>query len=351
MKEQGHYRCLPSYLRAAGLHRKELRLWVSEFGWLAVAVLALFLVPEPMGAAGSLQPRIRIPKFAEVQGETIRLSDLLPPDAPADLEQIGARIDLGDSPDPASQRVLSKDQIELQLREFPSICERLEIPERLIVSCKQRRLSPDEIWTAIESFLAAEGLSATGSVLQRLPSYQATVFVTRQDPGLVVKRMEPDRVRRQIRFLLWTSNEPQVLPFYVTVEEPPRTAGRSWPSHSDAGPASRTFPLTRRSFGRRTKRVLRACSWASRSGVTARKAGSAQPAAPPAIVLVTKGTPAKLVVETQTLRMTALVTPLESGVQGQVIRVRNLDTQRAFKAEVVGKGLLHASSSRENNGE
>jgi hypothetical protein len=143
-----------------------------------------------------------------------------------------------------------------------------------------------------------------------LPSYQATVFVTKQDPGLVVKLMEPDRVRRQIRFLLWTSNEPQVLPFYVTVEEPPRTAGGLLSSHAS-------------------------------------KARLPKPAAPPAIMLVTRGKPAKLVVETQTLRMTAVVTPLESGAQGQVIRVKNLDTQRVFKAEVVGEGLLQAEPAGE----
>ena len=314
---------------------------VQEF-----AVVALFLVPSLMGAASSPQPRIRIPKFAEVQGETIRLSDLLPPDAPADLEQIGARIALGDSPDPACQRVLSKDQIELQLREFPSIWERLELPERLIVSLKQRRLSPNDIWTVIESFLAAEGLSAAGAVPQRLPSHQETVFVTKQDPGLMVKRMEPDRVRRQIRSLLWTSNEPRVLPPYVTVEEPPRTAGRLWSSHADAGPAA-NLPLNSEGLSKTEEESFAGLLIGSRSGVRADKARFTPPPASPAIILVTKGKPAKLAVETQTLRMTALVTPLASGAQGQVIRVRNLDTQRVFKAEVVGKGLLQAELAGE----
>jgi flagella basal body P-ring formation protein FlgA len=94
--------------------------------------------------------------------------------------------------------------------------------------------------------------------------------------------------------LLWTSKEPQVLPFYVTVE-----------GLLDTGEP--THHLTS-----------------------------------PPIVLVTAGQPAKLVVETATLRMTTLVTPLESGVQGQLIRVRNLDTRRVLRAEVVGKGLLEA---------
>jgi flagella basal body P-ring formation protein FlgA len=65
------------------------------------------------------------------------------------------------------------------------------------------------------------------------------------------------------------------------------------------------------------------------------------------IVLVAAGKPAKLVVETATLRMTALVTPLEPGVKGQLIRVKNLDTQRVFEAEVVGVGLLRAEFAGE----
>jgi diacylglycerol kinase family enzyme len=59
-------------------------------------------------------------------------------------------------------------------------------------------------------------------------------------------------------------------------------------------------------------------------------------------VLVVAGKAAKLVVETATLRLTMLVAPLESGVKGQLIRVRNQDTQRVFEAEVVGEGLLEA---------
>jgi flagella basal body P-ring formation protein FlgA len=65
------------------------------------------------------------------------------------------------------------------------------------------------------------------------------------------------------------------------------------------------------------------------------------------MVLVAVGKPAKLIVETPTLRMTALVTPLESGVKGQLISVRNQDTQRVLKAEVVGAGLLQVQLGEE----
>jgi hypothetical protein len=316
---------------------------ISDFvGRLAVATLALFLVSEPMGAAGSLEPRVRIPKLAEVQGETIRLSDLLPPDAPAELEQIGSRIILGNSPLPASERVISKAQIEQQLREFPSVRERLDLPERLTISCRQRRLSLDEIRVAIETFLAAEGISASRPALEDSLSHQAPVFVTRQNPGLVVKRMEPDRVRRQIRFLLWTSNEPQVLPFYVTVEEQAKNATPVFMGHAETGPeapAADRQVEAHKADGDSFAALLKS----SRSGATVRNAGSARQATAPAMVLVTRGKPTKMVVETGTLRMTALVSPLESGVKGQLIRVKNVDTQRIFMAEVAGEDLLEAN--------
>ena len=209
---------------------------------------------------------------------------------------------------------------------LPSLLERLEIPDRLIVTRPRRRLSSAEIWTAIEDFLAERGLpapvpqacmvsSAEGPTLMNAEAaepgkqhcaqgglgLQAPVFVTQLDPGLAVKSMEPDRVRRRLRFLLWTAHEPQVLPFYVNVEK-----------------------------------LWSAAAWSSQP------LRSMRPAHSPAVVLVAAGKPARLVIETPNLRLTARVSPLESGVKGQVIRVRNLDTQRVLEGQVVGPGLLQA---------
>jgi hypothetical protein len=308
-----------------------------------------------------------------VEGETVKLSDLLPPDAPAELGEICFRIILGNSPLPASQRVIPKGQIERRLREFPSILERLELPERLTITCKQRRLSPAEIWAAIETFMAGDGSRAPetqtcfagpaalaflhGKEAADLAKpvcftaelhLQAPVFVTKPDPGLEVKRVEPDRVQRRIRFLLWTSKEPQVLPFYVTVEELNRMTawGPEYSEQSGESPIS-TDPHVE---PRKTWRDLTDFP-ASRSGssprVAAHQGESVWQATSYPIVLVAAGKPAKLVVETATLRLTVLVTPLESGVKGQLIRVRNLDTQRVLKAEVVGEGLLQAKLAGE----
>jgi hypothetical protein len=310
-----------------------------------------------------------------VEGEAVRLSDLLPPDAPVELGEICTRIILGNSPLPASQRVISKGQIEQQLREFPSTLEQLEIPNRVIVTRKQRRLSAAEILAAIQTFMAGEGLHAPvaqtclSRSAARSPSnpkaadlgeqvcataglkLQAPVFVTKPDPGLEVKRVEPDHVERKTRFLLWTSKEPQVLPFYVTIEGLSETS--AWALSRNEQASEGAIPADSH-FGRRKTGEDLADSPGLLSGGsprgTAHKGGSTQQTMSSPIVLVAAGKPAKLVLGTATLRMTELVIPLQDGVKDQLIRVRNLDTQRVFEAEVVGAGLLQAELGGEQGG-
>jgi hypothetical protein len=251
---------------------------------------------------------------------------------------------LGDAPLPASQRVISRGQIEQQLREFPSTLKRLEIPDRVIVTRKRRRLSSGEILTAIETFMAREDLHAL-----RIPNLtglnlQAPVFVTKPDPGLEVRGVESDRVQRKTRFLLWASKEPQMLPFYVTVEGLPETAdcASSCKARTSEGPIPTDSHLGRHSTVGNLAYPPGLLD-ASSPRVTAHKGESTQQATSSPRVLVAAGKPAKLVVETATLRLTALVTPLQSGVKGQLIRVRNQDTHRVLEAEVVGVDLLQAA--------
>jgi hypothetical protein len=315
---------------------------------LAGVVLFFALTPVGVVEAGSFQPRVRIPEVAQVEGETVKLSDLLPPDAPTELGEMCSRIVLGNTPLPASPRLISKGQIEQQLREFPSILEQLELPERLIVTCKRRRLSTAEILAAIETFREGEGLRGARAASLSGLSLQAPVFVTKADAGVEVRRVESDRVQRKTRFLLWTSKEPQVLPFYVTVEELPERAGRT-SSHNE--PTGESPTPTDSNFECRSATGDLTDSPGLVGGspprVTAHKGESTQQAMASRVVLVVAGRPARLVVEMATLRMTALVTPLQSGVKGQTIRVRNLDTQRAFEAEVVGPDLLQAEVAGE----
>jgi hypothetical protein len=291
--------------------------------------------------AGSFQPRVPIPKIVQVEGEAIKLSDLLPPDAPGEVREICRRVILGNAPLPASLRVISRVQIAAPLREFPSTLEQLEIPDRVIVTRKRRRLSSTEIRAAIETSMPGEELHSLRTPNLEGLNLQAPVFVTEPDPGLEVKHVEFDRVQRKIRFLLWTSKEPQVLPFYVTVEGLPEMVGGT-PSHSKQSGESPMSKDPHAQSCQTLRDLTDSSAWRGASSPcgAAHAGESAQQIMSSPVVLVAAGKPAKLVVETATLRMTALVTALESGIQGQIIRVRNQDTQRELKAEVVGPGLL-----------
>jgi hypothetical protein len=260
-----------------------------------------FLILPGVAQAGSFQPRVQIHPAAQVEGETVKLSDFLPPGAPRGLGEICRRVVLGAAPMAASRRVFSRLQIEQQLRQFPSTLRQLEIPDQVIVTRKRRRLSSAEILTAIEAFRGNGESDGFRKPDLKGVKLEAPVFVTKPDPGLEVRRVDSDLVQRKTRFLLWASNEPQMLPFYVTIEG---------------------------LLGHRSLRV-------TVDQVKPTRQTRSSPS-----VLVAVGQPAKLIFETPTLRMTALVTPLESGVKGQVISVRNQDTQRVLKAQVVGSGLV-----------
>lgn len=309
----------------------------------------------------------------EVEGETVKLSDLLPAHAPSDLAEICKGIILGNSPLPASQRVFSKGQIEQQLQEFPSLVGRLEIPERVVITCKQRRLSAAEIQAAIYAFLAGEGTKdvlapkcSSGSASRSIKgeresadhgkqacvaggmNLRAPVYVTKPDPGLEVKRVELDLVQRKTRFLLWTSKEPATLPFYVTVEGLLPAPNCDAPSSGRNGRDLAAAGCGARFWKAGAGRAMSALSLSSgRSDVASRRVRPSQQSVSPAVMLVAAGKPARLVVETTSLRLTVTVTPLQSGAKGQVIRVRNPDTQGVFEARVVGQDLLGAGFGEE----
>jgi len=267
-----------------------------------------FLLFPGLARGGDFQPRVQVHSTAQVEGETVKLSDFLPPNAPRGVGEICRQVVLGNAPQAASQRIISRLQIERQLRSFPSTLRQLEIPDQVIVTRKRRRLSPTEILTAIETCIARGELDGLQTLNLKGLKLAAPVFVTKPDPGVEVRRVDPDPVQGKTRLLLWTANEPQMLPFYVTVEglptaRPPQAAVEKGKSN----PKATALPT----------------------------------------VLVAVGKPAKLVFETPTMRMTALVTPLESGVKGQFISVRNPDTQRVLKAEVVGAGVVQVRFGEE----
>ena len=206
---------------------------------------------------------------------------------------------------------------EAQLRKglATSSHEREGIPRH-----EPRRLSRREIFQAIQSDMAQMGISGQGELQPEDLKIQSSVPALKDDVGLEVKRIGFDPIRRETVFELWTSHEPQYLPFEVTTRRDPQSLGLNLRLGLEAG----------RSRWRPGLKVRRQASGVSR----------ARSKAP---VLAKPGRPATLVMLGQNVRITTTVVPLQPGSKGQCILVRDLATARVMTAEVVDEGLLRTS--------
>lgn len=305
---------------------------------------------------------VTVPCTVEVRSEAVALSDLLPAGASPDLLQAAAGIALGNAPKPGSLRTIARGEIEELLRAEPDLRASLSLPARVVVSRSHRELTSHELSEAISEATGATGASGAAGIgapppdvrvnLQRL-KLSAPVYVTEDDPGLKVVRVEFDPLRQNTRFCLWTSKEPDILPFYVTV------AGRAalpalpaFVARRDLAPGEiagandfvvQTDTVTAAAVGQRSPRGL-ALTPEALAGRAARahiKAGQIVTASMfKTVWMVNAGKPAVMVAEGPSFRMTIPVIPLENGMLGQQVRVRNPDSQRVVAAQVVGPGRL-----------
>jgi hypothetical protein len=183
-----------------------------------------------------------------------------------------------------------------------------------------RTLSRREIFQAIQNDLAQMGISERGELRPGDLNIQSSVPVLRDDMGLQVKRIGFDPIRRETVFELWASHEPQYLPFEVTTRRDPQTLGLASHIAWNPGEAGGGFQTENPTAGQGMSR--------------------ARSKAP---VLAKSGKPATLVMLGENVRITTTVIPLQPGIRGQRILVRELTTARVMSAEVVDEGLLRTS--------
>jgi len=185
-----------------------------------------------------------------------------------------------------------------------------------------RPLSRWEIFQAIQNDLAQRGILGRVELRPGDLNIQSSVPVLRVDMGLQVKKVAFDPIRREVVFELWASHEPQYLPFDVTTRRDPQSLGftshLAWKPGDAAGAVRTESPAL--SLGMNLARS---------------KA--------PVPVLAKPGKPATLVMLGQNVRITTTVVPLQPGIKGQCILVRDPATARVMSAEVVDEGLLWTS--------
>jgi hypothetical protein len=180
-----------------------------------------------------------------------------------------------------------------------------------------RFLSPKEIFLAIRDDLARRGMRESGILKPEDLKVQFAAPVSGKDPGLQVRKIAFDPIRRETVFELWTSKQPRLLPFRVAARWDPQAAGLVPPYGKAITPESGT-----------------------RRPVQGGRGLGPTKSRPP--VLAKPRRPATLIMLGHDLRITLTVMPLQPGTRGQCILVRDTLNSRVMKAEVVAEGLLRA---------
>jgi len=279
-----------------------------------------------LAASASAGAPVALLSEVDLKTNTVRLSDLLPAEAPASLRAASDAISLGNAPMAGSVRRLSREEIERALVDQPQILAAISVPADVTVRRVHRRLSPAEVATAINAVLGNDKAVDPAKL-----NLQLSPLVTCDDPGLEVTGIDFDAFHQITRFRLWTAKEPANLPFYVTIsgrqmglKAMPQMAGTEAraAAHSEAQPA------------------VSAHLEPARPAIDA--GGVKSPGNSPE-VLVKAGVPTQLVIEGADYRLTSTVIPLQPGALGQEVRARDPLTQKILSAQVAGPGLLKGS--------
>jgi hypothetical protein len=299
-----------------------MRRLLAQLVFISLGASAVALAASP-----SADAPVALLSAVDLKTSIVRLSDLLPPDAPAPVRAAGDAISLGSAPRAGSVRRLSRGEIERALVDQPQILAAISIPADVAIRRVHRQLSPAEVATAISTALGREDAVDPSKL-----NLQLSTFVTSDNPGLEVTGIDFDAFHQVTRFRLWTAKEPENLPFYVTI--PGRQMGSKAMPPSLAGIEARAAA---RSEAQPT------VSAHSESVHPAIAAGGVKPSGNSPEMLVKAGIPTQLVIEGADYRLTSTVIPLQAGALGQEIHARDPLTHKILSAQVAGPGLLKGS--------
>lgn len=312
---------------------------------IVIFTLLLAVIYARAGEGAPVQTSHRVPLLPSVvlHARSFTLDDLLPGSASAAMHREAMEIVLGRSPQPAASRVLYRQQLQFLLQDHASLLAALRLPRQIVIRRFHRAITRVEIVRAIDSALDREagGEDLLDPKVLQLPG---PVYVTADDPGLQVLRIAADPLRRETEFTLWTSKEPDNLPFTVTIQRalklPALVARRTIPPGEIVSSAD--FAVEMRPAGREPD--ASSVSGEDLEGLETRavlRAG--QPVARDQFkrpILVKPGALATLIVQGSAFSIEAVVDPLEQGMLGQEIRVRNTETRQVVEAKVVGRDRL-----------
>jgi hypothetical protein len=295
----------------------------------SIKLVLVCLGASAVALAASPSAGAPIALLSEVALKTnnVRLSDLLPPDAPASLRTEGDSVPLGHAPVAGSVRHISREEIEHALVDQSQLLAAISIPVDVTIRRVHRQLSPEEVATAISAAMGRENAVDPAKL-----NLQLSPLVTSDNPGLEVTGIDFDAFHQVTRYRLWTAKEPANMPFYVTV--PGRQIGSKAMSQGPAGTEARAITPSE---------AQPAVSAHSEPVHPAIDAGAGKSPAKGPEMLVKAGVPTQLVIEGADYRLTSTVIPLQPGALGQEVHARDPLTHKILSAQVAGPGLLKGS--------
>lgn len=282
-----------------------------RFCWLALA-FALGLATAGVGQLAS--PLVRLRESVEIKSDTIRLSDLLPSDAPPALKTACAAIELGRAPLPGSPRVLTESQLREKLAGQQPLLAQLALAASMTVRRTGWPISRAAIAAAVGDFLQQQGWRESDLPHPATLAWTGAAGLT-ENSELEVTAAQWDSRQRRLRMELRCVERSACGSFVVTAPGPHSA------SEDERRIAEKPSP----------------------SASTQSRSPSAQ-ATPTATgsVLTQPGDSATLILESNSIRISLAVICLQRGYLNQEIRARDAASQRVYHAEVVGMDMLRA---------
>ena len=319
-----------------------MTLAVSGFSGAAFANASKTSKAGSLQAPSSSDATYAMNASVEVRRDTLYLSDFLLAGAPAWLRARAARVPLGDAPVPGAQRRIGRREIERDLRSFPDVRDALAIPSIVEVQRWSRPLGREEVRQAIEDALNEKHLSA--QLARDNVDLNSVIYVTEASPQLKVTQIKLAPAGTGMRVRMEVSSEPRISPFWVLldceIEQLTPVASKDIPLGAPVLGSEVRMEMRPVSYGlghapetpadvvgRSTRRLIRA-------GETLR-AEMLNP-----MILVRAGQLVEILLQGRGLRITAEATPLDAGMSGQKIRVRNQVTGKILTATVIGPRLV-----------
>jgi flagella basal body P-ring formation protein FlgA len=268
--------------------------------------IPLVLLAAEVPRAAAAPPCCALLAEAQVAGDSVYLSDLLPSQAPARLRDWAGKVWLSSAPAPGESLELAGQRISGAL---PAAARAdLTVPAEVLVRRLARALNRGEVLSALQQALRANRFPGASNLEIDDLQFSAPVRVAAADARLEVREADFDPALDRARFLLASKADPRSLPFMVTARL----------KQPDQGPGSAPAAGSA---------LLRGGALFARPEVAT---------AP----LVEPNRPARLHLVSNGMEMTLAVRPLERGGLHQTVRVRLEGSGKVLRGVVAAPGYL-----------